>query len=132
MVLLLDGASAMGRSAIAEQVIADLPSWRHLALEVIEEAAAGFPTENGEPPPITVARKCAQELHEDGLHLFLTMPHSPQHIAMLRRAFLPHCITVHLGEPDTDGYDYSFDSSVHSVKSIVEFLQKRIELFEGK
>ncbi len=116
----------MGRSAIAEQVIASLPSWRHLALEVIEEASAGFATDGVEPPQITIARKCAQELHADGLHLILSMPHSPVHIAMLRRAFEPHCLAVHLGEPGMDGYDISFDSSIHSVNSIVSLLQKRI------
>ena len=38
MVILLDGSSKLGRAAIAENATELNPAWKHLALEVIEQA----------------------------------------------------------------------------------------------
>lgn len=117
----------MGRNAIAEQITQILPEWKHLALEVIQNA---MPDEAKEARDqhVEIVRRCAVELEQDGMHLILSMPESKEHLKLLRDGLAPNCVTVHLGtENDTSGnYDYTFDSSVTSMKDIVTFLQHLI------
>ncbi len=128
MVILLDGTSAMARTAIAESIAETLPTWKHLSLEVIEGA---MPEDAASPEykeqHIEIVRRCAEELEKDGMHLVLSLPESREHLELLRDALAPRCIAVHIGEGDEDQYDYSFDSSVSSVKDIVTFLTHFIE-----
>ena len=128
MVILLDGTSSMGRTAIAEQVVEILPAWRHLALEVIQEYTPPREGADEHMRHIEIVRKCALELERDGLHLILSMPESAEQAYLLRTTLdpEPRCITIHLGEGDEEGYDYAFDSSISSVKEIVGFLETLI------
>lgn len=125
MVILLDGTSALGRSAIAESVTELLPAWKHLALEVIEESVPEG-MEDMRDRHIEIVRLCALELEKDDMHLIVSMPHAHEHMQTLRNEREPKCIAIHLGEGDEEGYDYAFDASVSSVKEIVGFLQKLI------
>lgn len=124
MVILLDGTSAMGRSAIAEQVSQMMPSWKHLALEVIAETS---PEKVGNAAQhVEIVKRCMEELAKDDLHLILSMPESPTHLSLLREGLAPHCIAIHLGDGDEEGYDFAFDTSAASIKDIVTFLEKLI------
>lgn len=116
----------MARTAIAESIVELLPTWKHLSLEVIE-GAAPIASPDYRDQHIEIVRRCAEELEKDGLHLVLSLPESPEHLELLRDALAPHCLAVHIGEGDEDSYDYSFDSSVSSIKDIVTFLQHLIE-----
>jgi hypothetical protein len=126
MVILLDGTSAMGRTAIAESMVELLPTWKHLSLEVIEGA---MPIESAEykEQHIEIVRRCAEELEKDDLHLILSMPESRNHLEHLRAALAPRCIAVHIGDATEDGYDYAFDSSISSINDIVTFLQHLVQ-----
>lgn len=126
MVILLDGTSAMGRTAIAEQISALMPAWKHLSLEVIQSGTPGD-SEDYQQQHAEIVHRCAEELERDGLHLILSMPESPVHFALLRESLGNSCIAVHIGEGDEEGYDFTFDSSVSSVKDIVGFLERLIE-----
>lgn len=124
MVILLDGTSAMGRSAIAEQISDMRPSWKHLALEVIAETSKNNPDDAAQH--VEIVKRCMEELAKEDLHLILSMPESPTHLSLLREGLAPHCIAVHLGEGDEEAYDFAFDASVTSVKDIVAFLDNLI------
>ncbi len=124
MVILLDGASAMARASIAEQVSQLMPAWKHLAMEVIAETTPE--NEGNIVQHVELVKRCAEELGKDDLHLILSMPAAPEHLILLRTELAPYCVAVHLGEGDEDGYDFAFDASVTSVKDIVAFLEKLI------
>ena len=115
----------MGRSAIAEQVSQIMPAWKHLALEVIAEVSPDSEMEALEQH-VEIVKRCMEELEKDNLHLILSMPESPSHLSLLRAGLAPHCIAIHLGEGDEEGYDFAFDSSATSMKDIVAFLEKLI------
>lgn len=120
MVILLDGSSSMGRVTIAEKAVAEHPQWRHLALEVLAEAA--MPAEEESDAHLQVIRKCVDELANEGLHLMLTMPGDSPHRDLLAVA-LPGCLTVHLGSADDGGeYDFVIDPTVRSVNDVAAFL----------
>lgn len=116
----------MGRTAIAEQITELLPDWRHLSLEVLQNALPEDSTDMEEEQMLMI-QQCALELQKDGLHLMLSMPASRPHVEMLRDSLAPYCMAVHIGEGDEEGYDLAFDSSVSSVKDIVTFLRHFIE-----
>ncbi len=116
----------MGRTAIAEQITALMPAWKHLSLEIIQNGLPGESEEYREQH-MEIVRRCAEELEKDDMHLLLSMPESQEHLALMRTALTPRCIAVHMGEGDEEGYDFIFDSSVSSVKDIVTFLQHLIE-----
>ncbi len=116
----------MGRTAIAESIVELLPAWKHLSLEVIENATPGD-TEDEREQHVEIIRRCAEELEKENLHLILSMPESRTHINLLQNALAPRCLAVHIGDIDEDGYDYCFDSSISSVKDIVTFLQHLIQ-----
>lgn len=126
MVILLDGTSAMGRTTIAEQITDMMPAWKHLSLEVIQSGSPGdspdYHAQHAE-----IVHRCAEELEKDGMHLILSMPESPEHFALLRESLGRSCVAIHIGEGDEEGYDFTFDSSVSSVKDIVTFLEKLID-----
>lgn len=126
MVILLDGTSTIGRTAIAEKIVELLPGWRHLSMDVMQ---AGIPEDEEDylEQHTEIVRRCAEELQKDGLHMILSMPESPKQLAQLREGLAPHCVAIHIGEGDEETYDFSFDSSVSSVKDIVTFLQQFIE-----
>lgn len=124
MVIILDGSSKTARITIAEQAIEAFPSWRHLALEVFEEAAD---PEQEKDFHLQVIKKCADELAKTDLHLILTMPgDSPQH-QLLAVALQPDCATVHLGTEDEGAYDYTIDTQERSVNDVTKLLHTIME-----
>jgi hypothetical protein len=128
MVILLDGTSAMARTAIAESIVERIPTWKHLSLEVIEGAMPeDIESEDYREQHVEIVSRCAAELEKDGLHLVLSLPESHKHLTLLRDALAPRCIAVHIGEGHEDEYDYTFDSSISSVKDIVTFLEHLID-----
>ncbi len=111
----------MGRVTIAEKAVAEHDSWRHLALEVLAEAA--MPQEEESDGHLQVIRKCVEELAKEGMHLMLTMPGDSPHRDLLALALKPDCITVHLGEAsDGPEYDFVIDPTVRSVNDVTKFL----------
>ncbi len=126
MVILLDGTSAMGRTTIAEQISAAMPAWKHLSLEVIQNGIRGE-SEEHRAQHAEIVRRCAEELEQDDMHLILSMPEAPEHFALLRDTLGRSCIAIHIGEGDEEGYDFTFDSSVSSIKDIVTFLENLID-----
>lgn len=126
MVILLDGSSSMGRVTIAEKAVAEHDAWRHLALEVLAEAA--MPEEEESEGHLHVIKKCVEELAKEGLHLMLTLPGDSPHRNLLAEALQPHCITVHLGEADDGGdYDVVIDPTTRSVNDVAAFLHTVME-----
>lgn len=124
MVILLDGSSSMGRAAIAEKAIEQFPSWKHLALEVIEQ------TPNDEEEKdfhLQVIKRCVEELDKSNLHLVLTLPGDSVHRELLAVALKPDCITVHLGKKEDGEYDYVIDPNVKSVNDVTKFLHTLME-----
>lgn len=126
MVILLDGTSAMGRTTIAEQITSVLPAWKHLSLEVIQNGIRGDSPEY-HAQHAEIVHRCAEELEKDGMHLILSMPESPEHFTLMKNSLGRSCVAIHIGEGDEEGYDFTFDSSVSSVKDIVAFLEKLID-----
>lgn len=127
MVIILDGSTKTARITIAEQAIENFPSWRHLALEVFEEAAD---PEEEKDFHLQVIKKCADELAKTDLHLILTMPgDSPQH-GLLSTALKPDCTTVHLGTEDDPSaslraggeFDYTIDTQERSVNDVLKLM----------
>lgn len=110
----------MGRVTIAEKAVDEHESWRHLALEVLAEAA--MPQEEESEGHLQVIKKCVEELEKDGLHLILTLPAESPHRDLLASALQPGCITVHLGDSDDGEYDFVIDPSVRSVNDVAKFL----------
>jgi hypothetical protein len=111
----------MGRVTIAEKAVAEHDSWRHLALEVLAEAA--MPQEEESDGHLQVIKKCVEELAKEGMHLMLTMPGDSPHRDLLATALQPNCITVHLGRADDGGeYDFVIDPTVRSVNDVTKFL----------
>jgi chloramphenicol 3-O-phosphotransferase len=125
MVILLDGSSSMGRVTIAEKAVDEHESWRHLALEVLAEAA--MPQEEESDAHLQVIRKCVEELAKDDLHLILTLPAESPHRDLLATALQPNCITVHLGDNADGEYDFVIDPSVRSVNDVTKFLHTIME-----
>lgn len=126
MVILLDGTSALGRATIADQITAMMPAWKHLSLEVIQGPDPAV-SEEYRDQHMEIVRRCAEELEKSGLHLLLSMPESEEHLGILRESLAPKCIAIHIGEGDEENYDFTFDSSVNSVKDIVAFLQNLMQ-----
>jgi chloramphenicol 3-O-phosphotransferase len=125
MVILLDGSSSMGRVTIAEKAVDEHESWRHLALEVLAEAA--MPAEEESEAHLQVIKKCVEELAKDDLHLILTLPADSPHRDLLAMALQPDCITVHLGSADDGEYDFVIDPGVRSVNDVAKFLHTIME-----
>jgi hypothetical protein len=119
MVILLDGSSRMGRITIAENAIEAHPAWKHLALEVIEEAT---PDDEEKDFHLQVIRRCAEELEKENMHLFLTMPGDEPNREPLALALKPKCITVHLGDEEDGEYDHVIDPSSKTVNDVTKFL----------
>ena len=119
MVILLDGSSKLGRITIAEQAVEKHPAWKHLALEVIEEAS---PDSEEKDFHVEVVRRCAQELERDNLHLMLTLPGDSEQYELLSDGLKPNCITIHLGKNDGRTYDYVIDPGTKSVNDVLKFL----------
>lgn len=116
----------MGRVTIAEKAVAEHDTWRHLALEVLAEAA--MPAEEESDAHLTVIKKCVEELAKENLHLILTLPGDSPHRDLLATALQPDCVTVHLGKSE-DGADYDFviDPNVRSVNDVSKFLHTIME-----
>jgi hypothetical protein len=125
MVILLDGSSSMGRVTIAEKAVAEHDNWRHLALEVLAEAA--LPEGEESDAHLQVIRKCADELAKEDMHLMLTMPGDSPHRDLLAMALQPGCITVHLGSEEDGEYDFVIDPNVRSVNDVTKFLHTVME-----
>lgn len=119
MVILLDGSSKLGRAAIAENATELHPAWKHLALEVIEQAS---PPGEEKDFHVQVVRRCAEELERDKLHLLLTLPGDSEQYRLLAKGLKPDCITVHLGKKEDGDFDYVIDASKKSVNDVVKFL----------
>jgi hypothetical protein len=115
----------MGRVTIAEKAVAEHPNWRHLALEVIAEAA--MPEDAEGDAHLEVIRRCAQELAKDNLHLILTLPADSPHRALLASALKPDCTTIHLGGEGEGEYDFVIDPNVRSVNDVAKFLHTIME-----
>lgn len=115
----------MGRVTIAEKAVDEHASWRHLALEVLAEAA--MPQEEESEGHLMVIKKCVEELEKDGLHLILTLPAESPHRDLLASALQPDCITVHLGDSDDGEYDFVIDPAVRSVNDVAKFLHTIME-----
>jgi chloramphenicol 3-O-phosphotransferase len=125
MVILLDGSSSMGRTTIAEKAVAEHDAWRHLALEVLAEAA--MPQEEESEGHLMIIKKCVDELAKDDLHLILTLPAESPHRDLLASALQPDCITVHLGDSEDGEYDFVIDPSIRSVNDVAKFLHTIME-----
>lgn len=120
MVILLDGTSTIARNTIAEKAAETHPAWRHLALEVLSEAA--LPEGEESDAHLKVIRKCVEELAKEDLHLLLTLPADSPHRELLALALKPQCITIHLGDEEDGEYDYVIDPSVRSVNDVAALL----------
>lgn len=121
MVILLDGSSQTARVTIAERAVEEHPEWKHLALEVMEEAV---PEGEDADFHLQLIKRCAEELEKSGLHLLLTMPSTATHRDLLAIALKPNCITVHLGNNDDSDYDHVIDASTRSVNDVAELLHE--------
>lgn len=109
----------MGRNTIAAKAVEAHPTWKHLALEVIEEAS---PQGEDADFHLQVIKRCAEELAKENMHLFLTLPSESEQYDALALALKPDCTTVHLGE-ETDGeYDYVIDPASRSVNDVTALL----------
>ena len=111
----------MGRVTIAEKAVEQHSEWRHLALEVLAEAA--MPAEEESDGHLQVIKKCVEELAKEDLHLILTLPGDSPHRDLLASALQPGCLTVHLGKSkDGSNYDFVIDPAVRSVNDVTKFL----------
>ena len=110
----------MGRVTIAEKAVAEHKNWRHLALEVLAEAA--LPADVESEAHLAVIQKCVEELAKDDLHLLLTLPADSPHLQLLSSALQPSCFTVHLGDSRDGEYDFVIDPNVRSVNDVAKFL----------
>lgn len=116
----------MGRVTIAEKAVNEHPNWRHLALEVIAEAA--MPEDEEGSAHLQVIKRCSEELEKENLHLILTLPAESPHRSLLATALKPNCTTIHLGKDDDEGdYDFVIDPSVRSVNDVAKFLHTIME-----
>lgn len=128
MVLLLSGSSQITRATIAEKAVERHPSWKHLALEVIEQTTPDNVEE--QTFHLQLIERCVQELSRDGLHLLLSLPEKASQHDALVEALAPHCTTVHLGV-DTEGrFDFAIDPKSTTVNEVVALLARLMEQSE--
>jgi hypothetical protein len=127
MVILLEGSSDLGRMAIAEKTVEKHPTWKHLALGVIEEMQPPEGEEDDERPfHLQVVKRCVDELAKSGLHLVLSLPEAHEHLALLKKGLQPDCVVIHLGTTEDDVYDYVIDTKKKSMNDILKFLDELI------
>lgn len=106
MVILLDGASAVVRAAIASSAVEAFPTWQHLALETMQ-GASGTPEERAFH--LQLIRRCVEELAGEHMHLLLTLPAEARQYREIADALQPNCLTVHIGEESDGPYDRYID-----------------------
>jgi len=130
MILLLNGASDVGRAVIIERLMNELPNFRHI--DIAELTALPFlefgETEEKEKLSVGIACHCAKEMREEeGFHIVLSHPNISPHMGTLREELGDELITIHLGgipEEDESIFDYVLDTANRSASDVHTFLMK--------
>ena len=130
MILLLNGASDVGRAVIIERLMNELPNFRHI--DIAELAALPFlelgEAEEKEKLSVGIACHCAKEMREEeGFHIVLSHPNIGPHMSMLREELGDELVTIHLGgipEEDESIFDYVLDTANRSASDVHTFLMK--------
>ena len=130
MILLLNGASDVGRAVVIERLMNDLPNWRHIAIDELTELPfleIGNEEEK-ERLSVGIACHCAKEMRdEEGFHIVLSHPNIAPHLSMLHEELGDALVTVHLGgipEEDESAFDYVLDTANRSASDVQTFLMK--------
>lgn len=125
MVILLAGATRIGRSAIANRLVQEIGEWRHLPLEDISELQQLGALESKEKDDVMlrIACKCAEELEDRGYHIVISCDYRPG-ILTIARDELGEIIGVHLGpqaEIERSDFPHKIDSK-NTVGDVHELL----------
>jgi DNA repair protein RadC len=131
MILLLTGASDIGRIALAEKIVKEQPQWKHLPMEQVEKIAEtqGLPT-GGENESIMlhIACHCAKEMQEEGFNTVLSYEEANEIIPELRSELGDTFVAISLGATkDHDLFDHIIDTSSQSINEAYAAIAKIID-----
>ena len=126
MILLFAGSTPMVRSALAEKMIEENETWRHLAIEGLAESMEQTGEEFDEEQLHAVVCNCARTMQHDGYHLILSVTDAKELLPILRNGIEEDFLAIHLGdiaENQRDSFDHVIDTANASIKDIYDFLQ---------
>ena len=132
MIILLAGSTPIVRSAVAEKIVSESDTWRHLAIEDLAETART--NENGqeydEETLLAIVCQCAKTMQNDGYHLILSLSDVTNLSRMIRGSIEGDSLALYLGVPDAEvmnDFDHIIDTKTRSINDIYEFLRPLID-----
>lgn len=138
MIVLISGASDIGRRMLAEKISREDEQWRHLPLERVAQLIKMQdldPEESNENMFVRIACHCAQQMSEEGFHVVLSHPTGTDEVDVMREELGPKFVAFHLGHVDEDEiderveevFDYLIDSGRHSVNDAYTLIMQVLE-----
>jgi chorismate mutase len=138
MIVLISGASDIGRRMLAEKMAREDEQWRHLPLERVAQLVKmqELQSEDGnEQMFVRIACHCAKQMTDEGFHVVLSHPTGTDEVDIMREELGPRFVAFHLGHVDEDEvddrveevFDYLIDSARHSVNDAYGLIMQVLE-----
>ena len=130
MILLLSGSTDIARKVLIERLLKEKPSWRHIAMEELQELPffkQAAPDEDGKLSA-SLAMTCAQEMQDEGFHILLTHANAKPFLESLHEeAEDQPFVSVYLGsEEGGEGYNHFIDTLNKSASDMYVAMKKII------
>lgn len=129
MIIILTGASTIGRTTIAETLCKKHSDWKHVPADQIAALAGHHGLRVDENPAlmITLSYECAKELKQSGFSTIITYGESDELLKEARKDFSNETCLISLStDSDPDLFDIILDGSkgslVDAVSAIEEFI----------
>ena len=137
MIILLCGTSDIGRRMLAEKIVREHDTWKHLPLERVYELTQkqNLQADEEDPMFVRIACHCAKEMEEQGFHVVLSHPSGTEDIELMREELGPRFVGFHIGPVEGEAsddrveelFDYLIDSSRHSVNDAYELMMQVVD-----
>ncbi|MBI3336705.1 hypothetical protein HYZ98_04040 [Candidatus Peregrinibacteria bacterium] len=131
MILLLQGSSDLARVALAEKIIKEHSTWRHLPIEGLSETEIfreAIPVEPSEDLLLMLAIHLAKEMHAKNTHVLLSYQDATPFLADMRSELGADFISMflHCDGPAPSGHDHLLPAKGESVNDLYQIVQKII------
>jgi hypothetical protein len=122
MILLLQGSTNVGRIALAEKIVRENTTWRHLPVEGLAEVDlfAHFNKNPDDEMLLNLACHLAKELHNQNMSVILSHQDATPFLEDIRGELGDDLITIHLHSEKKHpiSCDYVLDAKVKSINEL--------------